>query len=409
MPSKIQQLSELSELLKSGVITSQEFEILKNEILNEKTEEQRKDIDSVNSSEEDITHQSTAHNNKKVILKSYPRKDGSFIAAPDIEFAHISNITSDEVNMLKSFLSKKQSIAPDEMTPDEKKLSHEIFTKKELENFYKKNKSQALVKVSLWFIFIAVMATVFYQLYTKNVFQLQDKISDYFSNQVKKDENINEPLTKQVGENENLKTFDEIQLTLTDASFKKAKLYLGEPDKYEFAFSHLTKGYAIYYDRVANGGKPKHLVLFLRMLGNQWGDHAAIEEIYSVDNNQKACFGIHCIKVSKSNNSNQEKAQLSAELIGQWSRPIGDGCQIFDDGRLVLGNSVSEIHFKYTITPPDIKLFYDKAFSKIPQLNIESGIEVGKCQLLDNKLIIDFSNFDSPYYGFDKHLVMNKE
>jgi hypothetical protein len=94
------------------------------------------------------------------------------------------------------------------------------------------------------------------------------------------------------------KSFSDVQLTLTDASLKKAKLYLGEPDKYEFGFGHVTKGFAIYYDRVTDGNNsPKHLVLFLRMNGNQWGNSALIEEIYCVEDNQKICFGIHCIKI----------------------------------------------------------------------------------------------------------------
>lgn len=95
----------------------------------------------------------------------------------------------------------------------------------------------------------------------------------------------------------NQKPFNEIQLTLTDASIKKAKIYLGEPDKYEYGFGHVSKGFAVYYSRVSNNGKPKHLVLFLRMQGNQWGNNAEIEEIYSVEDGQKACFGIHCIMI----------------------------------------------------------------------------------------------------------------
>lgn len=95
------------------------------------------------------------------------------------------------------------------------------------------------------------------------------------------------------------KQFNDIQLTLTDATYKKAKIYLGEPDKYENGFGHFTKGFAIYYNIVSNqNGNPKHLVLFLRMNGNQWGNNAEIEEIYSIEDNQKACFGIHCLQVA---------------------------------------------------------------------------------------------------------------
>jgi hypothetical protein len=83
-----------------------------------------------------------------------------------------------------------------------------------------------------------------------------------------------------------------------DSSLKKAKIYLGEPDIYEYAFGHITKGFAIYYNKVSNpNGKPIHLVLFLRMNGNQWGNDSGIEEIFAVDENEKACFGIHCLKI----------------------------------------------------------------------------------------------------------------
>ena len=99
-------------------------------------------------------------------------------------------------------------------------------------------------------------------------------------------------------ENVNTKPFDEIQLTLTDATLKKAKIYLGEPDKYEYFFGHITKGFAIYYNRVANqDGKPKHLILFLRKNPMGTNHEKKIEEIYSIEDNEKACFGIHCIMI----------------------------------------------------------------------------------------------------------------
>ena len=108
---------------------------------------------------------------------------------------------------------------------------------------------------------------------------------------------------KKIDNNQNLKKFNEIQLTLLDATIKKAKIYLGEPDVEEHGFGHVSKGFAVYYNKVANGnGKPKHLVLFLRMNdNNQWGTNAKVEEIYSIDDNQKACFGIHCIKIENQN------------------------------------------------------------------------------------------------------------
>jgi hypothetical protein len=33
------------------------------------------------------------------------------------------------------------------------------------------------------------------------------------------------------------------------------------------------------------------------MNGNQWGNDSGIEEIYAVDENEKTCFGIHCLKI----------------------------------------------------------------------------------------------------------------
>lgn len=107
------------------------------------------------------------------------------------------------------------------------------------------------------------------------------------------------------------KQFDEIQLTLTDGSLKKAKIYLGEPDKYERYFGHIAKGFAIYYNIVANqGGKPKHLILFLRKDPKGKSDEEKIEEIYSIEDNQKTCFGIHCIMIK-----NQEIYTNALDLI----------------------------------------------------------------------------------------------
>ncbi|MEO8240336.1 MAG: hypothetical protein ABI576_19685 [Flavobacterium sp.] len=121
----------------------------------------------------------------------------------------------------------------------------------------------------------------------------------------------NNKIGNEISENDNLKAFNEIQLTLTDATIKKAKLYLGEPDKEEYGFGHISKGFAIYYNKVANqNGEPKHLVLFLRMDGRQWGNNAKIEEIYSIDDNQKACFGIHCIMIK-----NQEIYTNALDLV----------------------------------------------------------------------------------------------
>lgn len=112
------------------------------------------------------------------------------------------------------------------------------------------------------------------------------------------DNTSNSSVEKKTNNEYNTKDFNEIQLTLLDATVKKAKIYLGEPDVTQRDFGHLTKGFLIYYNRVStNSGIPNHLVLFIR-LGSPWGDNDKIEEIYSIKENEKACFGIHCLKIS---------------------------------------------------------------------------------------------------------------
>jgi hypothetical protein len=103
---------------------------------------------------------------------------------------------------------------------------------------------------------------------------------------------------KQNSSNNNIKDFNDIQITLLDARVKKAKLYLGEPDVTQRPFGHLTKGFLIYYNRVStNSGIPNHLVLFIRLQKHQWGDDAIVENIFSIKEGEQACFGIHCLKI----------------------------------------------------------------------------------------------------------------
>ena len=187
MSGKIQKLSELSELLKSGVVTPQEFEILKNEILNEKFDEQNSDFDSLNINKDISSHQSSSSTRKKILLKSYPLKDGSFVDAPEMEYLDMSYITSNERMVLKSFLSKKQLAAPDELTRDEIEISNRIFTKRELDGFYKKNNSQFLVNGMLWLILMIACTAGGYILYDENVFGLKDKITEFFSDDAEKE------------------------------------------------------------------------------------------------------------------------------------------------------------------------------------------------------------------------------
>lgn len=134
---------------------------------------------------------------------------------------------------------------------------------------------------------------------SKGLLTLLDLSKRYgFDSQIGQEVNNSESQNINSNNSNSTKQFDEIQLTLIDGTLKKAKLYLGEPDVYEPYFGHITKGFAIYYNKVANqGGKPKHLILFLRKNPMGKSNEEKIEEIYSIEDNQKSCFGIHCIKI----------------------------------------------------------------------------------------------------------------
>lgn len=91
-----------------------------------------------------------------------------------------------------------------------------------------------------------------------------------------------------------MKQFRDIQITLMDASLKKAKLYLGEPDKIGLLYmGGSEKNTAIYLNKVNDNGVTKHLVLFLR--------YNTVEEIYAILDNEKAYFGIHYVEVKNNN------------------------------------------------------------------------------------------------------------
>ncbi len=128
-------------------------------------------------------------------------------------------------------------------------------------------------------------------IYSKSLSELINEVKNPSSSNIR-----NAPQKEFVS---NKKQFQDILVTLTDATYKKGKVYLGEPDTYQFAFGHNTKGFAVYYNAVANGnGEPKHLVLFLRMQGYQWGDNCMIEKIVAVSDNEQVSFGIHHLKIS---------------------------------------------------------------------------------------------------------------
>jgi hypothetical protein len=220
MTGKIQKLTELSELLKNGAITSQEFEVLKNEILTEKVGGQKTDVDSLNLSTDIDSNQSSSSVRKKILLKSYPLKDGSFVEAPEIQFLDMSYITSDERRVLKSFLSKKQLAAPEELTQDEIEISNKIFTKRELDGFYKKNNSQVLVKGLVWLILLVAITASGNLLYNENVFRIKDKISELFSDDGENESKVDVSSKDEVDENAQFENNKTNECTICGYDFK---------------------------------------------------------------------------------------------------------------------------------------------------------------------------------------------
>ncbi len=91
-------------------------------------------------------------------------------------------------------------------------------------------------------------------------------------------------------------SFSEIKFNLLDATYKKAKTLLGEPDKDGILYmGSETKRVYIYRNKVQENGVVKHLVLCFRDNRRQ---AAYVEEIYAIRDNEKANYGIHWVQVS---------------------------------------------------------------------------------------------------------------
>lgn len=107
--SKIDKLNELNDLLKSSIITEQEFTKLKNEILS-------------------FNQEVKNANQKRVYFNSFLNNVGKHIEKPQIEFLDVDNINNSDLLILKKFLAEKQKDAPHLMTQDEINVANKIFT-----------------------------------------------------------------------------------------------------------------------------------------------------------------------------------------------------------------------------------------------------------------------------------------
>jgi len=122
---KLNRLSELGELLKSGAISKDEFDGLKKEIMISS--------ESENIPKRQIIAESSSQRGKeKVSLQSFHNDEGSLQKAPEIEYLNLSDISDKERKTLKTFIRKKQIFAPEKMTQDEITIGNKLFTAQEI-------------------------------------------------------------------------------------------------------------------------------------------------------------------------------------------------------------------------------------------------------------------------------------
>ncbi len=137
---QIQKLKSLGELLNNGTITTDEFNLLKSEILNENSirEEKavvvEKTIIENKVEKENIKSKTHTQAKKKIRLIGFQNTTNQkFISPPNIEYLDLHNISIDDEKQLKAFLRLKQIFSPASMTEDEIKIGNKLFTLLEIE------------------------------------------------------------------------------------------------------------------------------------------------------------------------------------------------------------------------------------------------------------------------------------
>jgi hypothetical protein len=125
MINKIEKLTELNDLLKSGAITLEEFEKFKKELLGSSNASDPSFDNNVNDSFE--------KGKERIILKSYRNNLGEIVEPPSIRELDFKNLSKSEIEVLSNFIRGKQIHAPAEFTEDEINLGNKIFTKAEID------------------------------------------------------------------------------------------------------------------------------------------------------------------------------------------------------------------------------------------------------------------------------------
>jgi hypothetical protein len=122
--NKIEKLNELNELYKSGVISKDEFDNLKKEIIEAK--------EDLNISKKQEIFDKSITNKEQINLKSFHGFNGKLVEAPSITHLDFKNISNDEIKLLNPFIKKKHIYASNDMTEDEIKIGNKLFTSQQI-------------------------------------------------------------------------------------------------------------------------------------------------------------------------------------------------------------------------------------------------------------------------------------
>jgi hypothetical protein len=121
MNNKLDKLNNLNDLLKAGVISQNEFETLKSEILNNQTSQNA----TINSENKIPVKNETK---EKIFLKSFTDSNRKFVQSPNIQYINFKDLSNEEIQVLKSFIKQKQIHCPAQMTSDEIQLGNKLFS-----------------------------------------------------------------------------------------------------------------------------------------------------------------------------------------------------------------------------------------------------------------------------------------
>jgi hypothetical protein len=394
---KIKQLQQLKEMLDAQLISQEEYEKLKAELLN--------------------------------------------LNLNKIEVENQVNSTVNQVEQEKIEVAETKEETP--------KSVEESSTKEiEKEDFYTKEKSQYSKKGLFWFFLVVSAIVVFYQLHDRNVFKLRDKISEGYSDKVKIDIKDKVALEdymqgkwsweRYTGDPNGTWRYrfeiigDKLRIWSCMNNVKDP-FEMGEGyDEFVFSLGDATRdvdGYNARYLEFGVFDNEYSLTYFALepfwLVSDENWDTPVLRCSTGMPSWSGAEFPTTGLKLNREMGSsesdsnqdveeqigNQDNTQLSDEWLGDWYYEGGalGGAVISNDGKVALGNSVGEMKLTYSIKGQNIILYYDEYVGKIPARNIEKGTKIGYGYLLDGELKIAFDNPNYDYYGFQGVFTMGRK